>query len=69
MVSYTISKINVHKFSFFPATIRLWNNLPDHIVQLETVGRFRNSVNDYVVLGMMLSIATTQATNNTIARL
>ena len=43
------SRINVHKFSFFPATIRFWNCLPYQIVNLETIGRFRNSVNDYVI--------------------
>ena len=45
------SRIDVHKFSFFLANVKLWNSLPDFTVKLD-LGRFRTAlmacvVNDY----------------------
>ena len=42
------SRINVHKFSFFPATVKQWNSLPELVVKLESIGRFRSSVTNYL---------------------
>jgi len=42
------SRIDVHKFSFFPATVRLWNGLPDSVVHLDSLESFRRSVTDFL---------------------
>ena len=42
------SRIDVHKFSFFPATVKLWNSLPDYAVKLDNLGRFRTTLMDCV---------------------
>ena len=40
---YTIprSRINAHKYSFFPRTTKLWNNLPPDICNSPDLGSFR----------------------------
>jgi len=35
-----ISRINSFKFSFYPDTIKLWNRLPEHIVNCTTIHSF-----------------------------
>ena len=42
------SRIDIHKFSFFSATIRLWNSLPDSIVNLDSPEAFRKSATDFL---------------------
>ena len=37
------SRIDIHKFSFFSATVRLWNSLPDSIVNLDFPEAFQKS--------------------------
>ena len=36
------SRVNAYKYSFFPATINLWNELPSHIVNAPTINIFCN---------------------------
>jgi len=42
------SRIDIHKFSFFPATIRLWNSLPDLIVNLDSPEAFHKSATNFL---------------------
>ncbi len=35
---------NTYKYSYFPRTIRLWNSLPAHVVDLPTLDSFRGAV-------------------------
>ena len=42
------SRIDIHKFSFFPATVRLWNSSPDSVVNLDSLEAFRRSATDFL---------------------
>ena len=42
------SRIDVHKNSFFPATIRLWNTLSQEIINCNNLRKFRTSTNFYL---------------------
>ena len=42
------SRIDVHKFSFFPATVRLWNSSPNSVVNLDSFEAFRRSATDFL---------------------
>ena len=42
------SRIDIHKFSFFPATVRLWNSSPDSVVNLDSFEVFRRSATDFL---------------------
>ena len=42
------SRIDIHKFSFFPATVRLWNSSPDSVVNLDSFEAFRRSATDFL---------------------
>ena len=39
--------LDIHKFSFFSATIRLWNNSSDSILNLDSPEAFRKSTTDF----------------------
>ena len=38
-------RINSFKYSFYPDTIKLWNKLPNHIVDCTTLHSFINLIN------------------------
>ena len=38
------SRVDSHLYSFYPDTIRLWNNLPQHIKSCETTTGFKLSL-------------------------
>ena len=38
------STVNSHKHSFFPNTIRLWNNLPEHIKAIQSFPDFKHAL-------------------------
>ena len=50
------SRVDVHKNSFFPATIRMWNGLPEDIIQSSSMRQFRISANLYLINQLNLSI-------------
>ena len=50
------SRVDVHKNSFFPATIRMWNGLPEDIIQSSSMRQFCISANFYLINQLNLSI-------------
>jgi len=42
------SRIDTHKFSFFPASVRLWNSFPNSIVHFDSLELFRRSVTAFL---------------------
>ena len=42
------SRIDVHKNSFFPATIRLWNTSPEEMIYSNNLRQFQTSANFYL---------------------
>ena len=40
----TSSRINCHLFSFIPAATRLWNSLPSHMVEVNSLELFRKQL-------------------------
>ena len=40
-----LTRINSFKYSFYPDTIKLWNKLPNHIVDCTTLHSFINLIN------------------------
>ena len=47
--SYVIphSRCNYHLYSFFPNTIRLWNSLPQHIVNKNSLDSFKSNIQTF----------------------
>ena len=43
------SRINAFKYSFFPATTNLWNELPYHIAHASTINSFCNLLTNYLI--------------------
>ena len=41
-------RVDVFKNSFFPATVKLWNGLPEDVIYSNSLGQFRTSVNLYL---------------------
>ena len=39
------TRVDVYKNSFFPFTIKLWNQLDDHIIQAPSLDLFNNYIN------------------------
>jgi len=37
--------INAYKYSFFPAAIRLWNNLPRDVINSDNIDTFKEHLN------------------------
>ena len=48
-LSYVIphSRCNYHLYSFFPNTIRLWNSLPQHIVNKNSLDSFKSNIQTF----------------------
>ena len=44
------SKLDLHKNSFFPSSIRLWNNLPDDIKTQADINRFKSLIGKFSFL-------------------
>ena len=44
------SKLELHKNSFFPSTIRLWNNLPDELKAQTDLVKFKNLIKEISAL-------------------
>ena len=42
------AKINTHLYSFLPSTIKLWNNLPQNIVDQPSLNSFKNLLYDFL---------------------
>ena len=40
------SKLEIHKNSFYPSAIRLWNNLPNHIKEISDLLEFKNQISE-----------------------
>ena len=40
------SNINSHQYSYFPSTLRLWNNLPQEVKELEKLEDFKKRIKD-----------------------
>ena len=40
------SNINSHQYSYFPSTLRMWNNLPQEEKDLEKIEEFKNKIKD-----------------------
>ena len=38
------SRTNIHLHSFFPSTVRLWNVLPDAVVESDTPDQFKTAL-------------------------
>ena len=43
------SSVDSHLHSFFPSTIRLWNNLPQHIKDCNTLESFKSKLETYTI--------------------
>ena len=43
------SSVDSHLHSFFPSTIRLWNNLPQHIKACDSVASFRSKIEMHTI--------------------
>ena len=43
------SNVDSHKHSFFPSTIRLWNNLPEHIKDTKPFPRFKSLLGKHTI--------------------
>ena len=50
------SRIDIHKFSFFPTTNRLWNSLPDLIVNMDSPEAFHKPANHFLSKLFLYSI-------------
>ena len=44
--SILYTRIDVYKYSFFPATIPIWNNLPAEAMKSKNINTFINFCND-----------------------
>ena len=36
------TRTDVYKYSFFPSTIKLWNTLPEELINAKTIDEFKN---------------------------
>ena len=44
------SKLDLHKNSFFPSSIRLWNNLTDELKTQTDLNKFENLLSEFSIL-------------------
>ena len=57
-----IPKMDLYKFSYFPRTVRAWNILPQHIVQAQSVGMFKELLMKEFTNGHMYMVAPKDTT-------
>ena len=43
----TVTLIDAYKYSFFPSTIKLWNQLPAGVINSLTLNQFCNSLSNF----------------------
>ena len=39
-----MTQINSYKYSFFPSAIKIWDSLPQHVIDLTEIEQFRHSL-------------------------
>ena len=42
--------VDSYKFSFYPVSIKLWNNLPPHIADCHNLDEFKNLIRDVICI-------------------
>ena len=48
--SQLYTRVDAYKFSFIPSTIKLWNTLPDHVVNQQSIEKFCNNMHTQYLL-------------------
>jgi len=47
MYQVPYARTDVYKYSFFPATVRMWNALLESVIQAGTLSSFKAGISDY----------------------
>jgi len=48
------TNVDSYKFSFYPASIKLWNSLPPHIADCDNLDEFKNLIRGKISLALIL---------------
>jgi len=47
MYQVPFARTDIYKYSFFPATVRMWNALPASVIQFGALSSFKAGISDY----------------------